>query len=130
VVSFEARTGGAAADTDRRLCVDSGHGGDVIKKDGECDKQKFAFAVPGESVGHAAAYGHKRLNICVDEGAVEVGERCETGGTGVRFNAPSIAEIAASTMSVEKAPYYTLVEEDVRCFPFLCKTLEATLGLS
>lgn len=100
--------------------------GDVILEAGQCgDAEKFAFTLPSyASIGEAADAMHNRQSVCWPTDTTRkpaVGKGCE--GTGVRLEVPSIADIAASTPrggAEGSTPLYTLIEEEVPCFSFLC----------
>mmetsp|Transcript_27352 Transcript_27352/g.86222 ORF Transcript_27352/g.86222 Transcript_27352/m.86222 type:complete len:169 (-) Transcript_27352:2-508(-) len=131
---FPARTTAAASEADRLLCVEDVGGtiGDMLRESRDCGpKQKFAFAVPRDprpqdGVPEAA----RRQRVCVFPPAerqgprATVGHECEaSGGAGVlSFEAASIMDVLASVPGAGKVgpPLFTIVEEEVPCFPFLC----------
>lgn len=128
VARFAARNAPAAAVTDIVLCVEAALlGGDVIRRAGECGSgQKLQFAVPSAPpipapAGHERPGNGERLPVCIREGLIEAGKACSSAAAELRFEAPSLVDLAASTPGSGGAgPLYTLVEEEVPCFGFLC----------
>eukprot|EP00931_Biecheleriopsis_adriatica_P067644 TRINITY_DN41754_c0_g1_i1.p1 TRINITY_DN41754_c0_g1~~TRINITY_DN41754_c0_g1_i1.p1 ORF type:complete len:916 (+),score=147.29 TRINITY_DN41754_c0_g1_i1:65-2812(+) len=133
---FAARASAAAAETDKIYCVASTPDGDVMREQGKCGgRDKFEFAIPAglpvAELEHVEPTELVRTEICYgfnkgDKLIAGIGEECKSlRSISVRVHTPSLLDIAASTLKVaavgsQPAPMFTLVEEEISCFGFLC----------
>ena len=135
VARFAARRAVYASKSDRIFCVVPSSDGDLIRADARCSGSKgFDFAIPPEleaehKIAKVAPELGKAWRICVgfqkgkDKAMVGVDQQCESlQSLSVDFKAPSLLDIAASTPSASASttPLFTIVEEEVLCFGFLC----------
>lgn len=144
VARFAARRAVYASKSDRIFCVVPSSDGDIIRAGSRCSgNEGFDFALPVErehKVARVAPELGKSLRLCVgfrkgkDRAFVGVDEQCETlQSISVDFKVPSLLDIAASTPSSstgstsETAPLFTIVEEQVLCFGFLCPHVLSSL---
>ena len=121
VARFAARRGARAQAKDRGFCV----AGQIVREGERCKAVDFAVpeaqSWPQADVAPELA---KVVRLCVgfkgkeEEAVIGVGEECEQlQSLSVDFTAPSLLDIAASALS---KPLFTIVQEDVECFGFLC----------
>lgn len=144
VARFAARRAVYASKSDRIFCVVPSSDGDIIRAGSRCSgNEGFDFALPVErehKVARVAPELGKSLRLCVgfrkgkDRAFVGVDQQCETlQSISVDFKVPSLLDIAASTPSSstgstsETAPLFTIVEEQVLCFGFLCPHVLSSL---
>jgi len=133
---FSVLSEAAATGSDRKYCVAKTSNGDLLYEAGSCGlgKAKLTFAVPAlgpaPSGAKADTFGEARARLCVVRGGdgqakVGVQEECDSHGSdmGVRIEAPSMRDIAASTpqgSGGDVRPLYALIQEEKDCFGFLC----------
>eukprot|EP00438_Fugacium_kawagutii_P029353 Skav219655 [mRNA] locus=scaffold953:82544:84608:+ [translate_table: standard] len=131
VARFAARRAVYASKSDRVFCVVSSSDGDIIRVGSRCTGSKgFDFALPVErehQVARVAPELGKSLRLCVGfrqgSEAISRGHLEVNQGISVDFKVPSLLDISASTPSSsapDMAPLFTIVEEQVTCFGFLC----------
>jgi len=120
---------------------------DAIMKAGECrSNQTFSFIVPNGtalpiilSADAVVASAFRRKTVCIgsvgNSWVAALGDECETGIWSLRFQAPSLLDLIASTPrgpggggNAAPMPLYTLVEEEADCSSFLCPDLAQKLG--
>eukprot|EP00933_Yihiella_yeosuensis_P043733 TRINITY_DN3864_c0_g1_i4.p1 TRINITY_DN3864_c0_g1~~TRINITY_DN3864_c0_g1_i4.p1 ORF type:complete len:972 (+),score=148.05 TRINITY_DN3864_c0_g1_i4:120-2918(+) len=133
---FAARSADKAAEGDKIFCVKSDDdAGDIIRDEGKCGADKFSFAVPAGSPPTAkVGEGHleQRSEVCVgfieyvEHPVVGIGSECSRmQRVSLKLNVPSVLDIVTSTPQAgsSRPPLYTIVEEAVGCFGFLCPTV-------
>eukprot|EP00930_Biecheleria_cincta_P074443 TRINITY_DN61662_c0_g1_i1.p1 TRINITY_DN61662_c0_g1~~TRINITY_DN61662_c0_g1_i1.p1 ORF type:complete len:936 (-),score=112.30 TRINITY_DN61662_c0_g1_i1:117-2873(-) len=132
---FAAITSVAAGENDKVYCVATTDDGDVIRDAGRCaGTEKFQFAVPlnrpQPEVSLVEPELRAQIRVCVGfpRGAskprVGVGSECNNFRPVVlTVDPPSVFEIAASAPGIpgsSSASLFSIIEEEVPCFGFLC----------
>jgi len=135
VARFAAHRAVYASQSHRIFCVVPSTDGDIIRAGSRCSgNEGFDFALPMERehpVARVAPELGKALRLCVgfpkgkDKAIVGVDKQCDSlQSLSVDLKVPSLLDIAASTpsssASASDTPLFTIVEEQVLCFGFLC----------
>jgi len=120
-----------SASPGRRLCIEQTGVGDIIRE--VCvGTPKLTFKLPQRGVPKQAQEGsfdhpegHKRVVLCeMTDGSFGNGDACAQSAPKQRFEMPSLADIAASIAGAkDEQPLFTVVEEEIPCFGFICETL-------
>merc|ERR1712232_530876 len=138
---FAARSEPDAHPSDLSICVRSGPDGDSLHTDFDCRGQvKLEFRIPRNRVTSTGSSDQASLQICTGykEAAapslqkknyvIGVGAECNELKTLLKFNAPSVADVAASIWRSDGSaggdswlpPLFNLIDEETPCFSFLC----------